>query len=140
MIHEINGHQYRIAYLDTNALTYFVKYDEFAVELLKKYTFNNYAFATNVFNILELYKTEQDFHLKIAKRLDNYPLLVLNDYANIVNIENNSKVDVSNLVAFAVGIKPLFNISFSDLNCFIEKSEAQMFMEESYDSQNEPLE
>lgn len=66
---EINNNKYKILYLDTNALTYFVKYDEFAIALLERYTLNNYAFATNVFNILELYKTEEDFTKKFNKGL-----------------------------------------------------------------------
>lgn len=123
---EINNNKYKILYLDTNALTYFVKYDEFAISLLKKYTLNNYAFATNVFNILELYKTEKDFHKKIQQRFDNYPFLILNGYNNIINTEKENGVNISNLVLFAIGIKPLFNVNFSDLKIIIENSSIQL--------------
>lgn len=123
---EVNNHKYKILYLDTNALTYFVKYDEFARVLLEKYTLNNYAFATNVFNILELYKTEVDFHKKIQQRLDNFPFLILNGYNNIVNAENEDEINVSKLVLFAIGKKPLFNVNFSDLKHFIDNSAKQL--------------
>lgn len=123
---EVNNHKYKILYLDTNALTYFVKYDEFARALLEKYTLNNYAFATNIFNILELYKTEVDFHKKIQQRLDNLPFLILNGYNNIVNAENEDEINVSKLVLFAIGKKPLFNVNFSDLKHFIDNSAKQL--------------
>lgn len=126
MKHTINNNEYKILYLDTNALTYFIKYDEFAEVLLTKYVLNKYTLATNVFNVMELYQTEPDFHDKIQKKLDDYPLLILNDYVNIVNTENKNRVDISNLVLFAVGIKPLFQVSFSDFKIMIEQSSKQI--------------
>ena len=76
--------------------------------------------VTSVFNIMELNKTQSDFKKKIKTSLGNLPLGIL---TNIEQICEHEKLQVpmkEDIIIFAIGNKPLFEVSIDDLFIFLE--------------------
>ena len=125
MSKNINGTEYKIVYLDTNAISDISKnYRDTATNLLKYFQFmeafpkERYAFATSIYNIKELSKTLK-YREDIVNVFDKIPLLIVDVFPNIISKEVNN----DDFVLFGTGIKPLFNISISDLFFMLENDE-----------------
>lgn len=112
---------YKLVYLDTNALSEFVNNtNDFSKKLLFKFVDGNHLFVTSVFNIMELNKTQKDFKKRIKERLGIIPLGILTNIEQLYEYERQQKYIGKSLIEFAVGIKPLFDVGIDDLFSFFE--------------------
>ncbi|MEG0385912.1 MAG: hypothetical protein RR639_08545 [Hydrogenoanaerobacterium sp.] len=116
MIRHPNGNEYKVVYLDTNVISEFVNNTKYtAKNFLERYAMGEYAFVTSVFNIYELSKTYPDFQNKMEKSFGIIPLGISIGIPEINQYEKSGVLLGNNLITFAVGIKPLFNLNIGDL-------------------------
>lgn len=109
----LNGNEYKLVYIDTNALSEFVNNtNNFRINFIKKYFDGKHMLVTSPFNIIELNKTDLDF---IEKAIETYqfPIGILN---SLENISNYDRYDINigyDIIIFAVF--PLYKTTFRDL-------------------------
>ncbi|MBQ8738295.1 MAG: hypothetical protein IJZ04_02235 [Clostridia bacterium] len=119
----INGKNYNLVYLDTNALSEFVNNTNgFSKNFLLKFIDGRHMLVTSVFNIMELNKTQNNFKEKIKTSLGNLPLGILTNIEQLCEYEKNQVPVKNDIIMFAVGNKPLFNVGIDDLFYFLEDS------------------
>lgn len=111
----INNREYKIVYLDTNAVSDISKNHKNAGKNFFEFFINNYpnenfTFAISYYNLLELSRATKDKE-KIIKYFDEIPLLICDSIPNLLVKEENKK----DFVLFSTEPKPLFDISISDL-------------------------
>lgn len=113
----INGTDYKIIYLDTNAISEMSKnYKNTLKNLFEKFYFTDfnskykYAFATSVYNLKELSNSTK-YRDEIIKTFNVFPLLIIEAFPGIVDKVLNNE----DIFLFAIGMKPLFNIDISDI-------------------------
>lgn len=97
----INGTEYKIVYLDTNALSEMAKnYKGTATNILQHFGFmsndakTKYAFATSVFNLDELSKSTK-YRSDIIKMFNTIPLFIIAVFPEIIDTEANNEAFVS---------------------------------------------
>lgn len=120
----INGTEYKIVYLDTNALSEMAKnYKGTATNILQHFDFmsneakTKYAFATSVFNLDELSKSTK-YRSDIIKIFNTIPLFIIAVFPEIIDIEANNE----DFVLLSIGPKPIFNVSIEDVfNMFVSQ-------------------
>lgn len=119
--YENNGKNYKLVYLDTNALSEFVNNTNgFSKNFLSKFIDDRHMLVTSVFNIMELNKTQNDFKDKIKTSLGVLPLGLLTNIEQLCEYEKNQVPIKNDIITFAVGNKPVFNVGIDDLFCFLE--------------------
>lgn len=111
-----NGHEYKLVYLDTNAISEISKNHQNCFKNLFEYFnfFNSdscqrYALITTAYNMVELNKTREEYKSKIIENFDLIPVLIAEGFPQLVSTELNE----DDFIMFATGIKPLLNNQFS---------------------------
>lgn len=117
MSKNINGTDYKVVYLDTNAISDMAKnYKNTMVNLLERFGFadanadSKYAFATSVYNLKEL-SNSMRYRNEITNMFDQIPLLVMQAFPSIIDIEASNE----DPFYLSIGIKPLFKTNISDV-------------------------
>ncbi len=113
-----NGHEYKLVYLDTNAISEIAKnYRNTFVNFFDYFNFfesgdcDRYALITTAYNMVELNKTREEYKSKIIEKFDFIPVLIVEAFPKIVVTELHS----DDFIMFATGPKPLLNNQFSTI-------------------------
>ena len=111
-----NGHEYKLVYLDTNAISEISKnYKNSFINFFEHFNFfksencQRYALVTTVYNMVELNKTREEYKSKIIDKFDLIPVLIVEAFPQVIITELNK----DDFVMFGTGVKPLFNNQFS---------------------------
>lgn len=112
----LNGHEYKLIYLDTNAISEISKnYHNCFKNFFEYFNFLNpnscqrYALITTVYNLVELNKARDEYKSKIIEKFDLIPVLIAEGFPQLVSTELNE----DDFIMFATGIKPILNNQFS---------------------------
>lgn len=118
----INGTNYKIIYLDTNAISEMSKnYKDTSKNLFERFRFTDsnsdykYAFATSSYNLKELSKSTK-YRDEIIKIFNIIPLIIIDAFPSIIDKVLNNE----DIFLFGIGIKPLFNTNLNDIFMMIE--------------------
>lgn len=125
----LNGHEYKTVYLDTNALSEFVndtKY--FTRNMLTKFIDGKHMFVTSFFNIVELNETQVDFKAKLKESLGIMPLGLLIPIEQVTVYEQQGIAIHNNLISFAVGAQPMFTVNLVDLFTMLDNEETKRLL------------
>lgn len=121
----INGTNYKIIYLDTNAISEMSKnYKETSKNLFERFYFTdpnsncNYAFATSAYNLKELSNSIK-YRDEMLKIFNLIPLLIIEAFPGIIDKVLNKE----DIFLFGIGIKPLFNTSLNDIFRMLESDD-----------------
>lgn len=121
----INGTNYNIIYLDTNAISEMSKnYKGTMKNLLGRFGFTNsnsrlkYAFATSTYNLKELSNSTK-YRQEIIRAFNIIPLLIVEAFPSIIDKIINGE----DIFFLGIGIKPLFNTDISDIFRMIESDD-----------------
>lgn len=137
-----NGNTYELLFLDTNALSEFTNNtNDFCKNFLLKYLNGQNLFVVSYYNILELYKTEIDFKVKIKDSLGLIPLGILKKPETLFMQEktNNNNEDDYNLIDFVIGHNAFFNNSINSLFDMLENPKMQYNLSTRYALFNKEL-
>lgn len=125
---KLNGNEYKLVYLDTNAISEISKnYNNTFINFFEYFNFfkqgdcDRYALVTTVYNLHELNKTRAEYKNKIIEKFDLIPILIFEAFPQIVTTELNN----DNYIMFATGAKPLMNNQFSTIFHQITEIEAE---------------
>lgn len=118
MIKFPNGNEYKLVYLDTNAISEISKnYNNCFKNFFAYFNFfkncdcEHYALVTSVYNLVELNKVREEYRNKIISTFDLIPVLITNGFPQLVITELNH----DDFVLFATGSKPIMNNQFSTI-------------------------
>lgn len=113
-----NGHEYKLVYLDTNAISEISKNCHNCFKNFFEYFnfFNSnscqrYALITTVYNMIELNKAREEYKSKIIEKFDFIPVFIAEGFPQLVSTELNK----DDFIMFATGVKPLLNNQFSTI-------------------------
>lgn len=113
-----NGHEYKLVYLDTNAVSEIAKnYKNCFKNFFEYFNFfttgdcDRYALVTTVYNMYELNKTRNEYKDKITTSFDLIPVLIVEGFPQIVVTELKGE----DFILFATGAKPLMNNQFTTI-------------------------
>lgn len=125
---KLNGNEYKLVYLDTNAISEISKnYNNTFINFFEYFNFfkqgdcDRYALVTTVYNLHELNKTRSEYKNKIIEKFDLIPILIFEAFPQIVTTELNN----DDYIMFATGAKPLMNNQFSTIFHQITEIEAE---------------
>ena len=111
-----NGHEYKLVYLDTNAISEISKNHQNCFKNLFEYFnfFNSdscqrYALVTTVYNMIELNRTRKEYKSKITDKFDLIPVLIVEAFPQLVITELNK----DDFIMFATGVNPPLDNQFS---------------------------
>ena len=96
MLKTPNGHEYKLVYLDTNAISEISKnYKNSFINFFEHFNFfksencQRYALVTTVYNMVELNKTREEYKSKIIDKFDLIPVLIVEAFPQVIITELN---------------------------------------------------
>lgn len=123
-----NGHEYKLVYLDTNAISEIAKnYKNCFKNFFEYFNFfkdekcEQYALVTTFYNMYELNKSRKEYKDKITTAFDLIPVLVAEGFPQLIITELNN----DDFISFATGPKLLMNNQFSTVFNQINKINAK---------------
>ena len=116
MIELPNGRKYRLVYIDTNAINEISKNTKMAGKnFLQKYMLGNNMIVTSTFNMYEISKASGESLSSILNIFNILPLGIINTFPQLVEFEKVNEGFQKNMIMFAIGTKPLFNVQIETI-------------------------
>lgn len=111
-----NGHEYKLVYIDTNTINEISKNTKMVGKnFLEKYMLSNTMLVTSAFNIYEISKANGNSLNNILNIFNVLPLGVIHTFPQLIEFEKIKYGFQHEMIMFATGIKPLFNVQINDL-------------------------
>lgn len=109
-----NGNVYKLVYIDTNVINDISKNTKLTGKnFLTNFITGDFAFVTSAFNIYEIFKTRGESRRAITNFLDAFPLMICQNYPQLVEFEKIAPIFDPQMILFATGPRPLFQTQIS---------------------------
>lgn len=139
----INGTEYNIIYLDSNALNGIAKNTKkFDKNFFMSYLVGEkkYMFATSPFNLYEISQTSGASKESLIKTFDLIPLALFNTIPQLIEFEKEKIYFHEKMIMFATGPKPLYNIQISTIFEMLESNNFVKTLEKMNENYNKEIE
>jgi len=124
-----NGNKYKLVYLDTNCINEISKNTKKMGKIfMERYCVGDYMFVTSSFNLFELSKTKGETRENVIEIFNKLPLAIIQTFPQLIEFEKNESGFNNNMIMFAIGLRPLFNVQ---LETILEKLESDKNFENS---------
>lgn len=111
-----NGNKYKLVYLDTNCINDISKNKQKMGKMFfEHYCIGGYMFVTSVFNLFELSKTKGESRKKVIEIFDKFPLAIIQTFPQLIEFEKIESDFNQNMIMFAIGPKPIFNVQIDTI-------------------------
>lgn len=118
-----NGNEYKLVYLDTNCISEISKNTKkMGKFFMENYCFGGYMFVTSSFNLFELAKTKGETRKSIIDLFNNFPLAIIQTFPHLIEFEKEISEFNPNMIMFAMGLKPAFNVQLETVLNNLEKN------------------
>lgn len=113
---EINGHQYKLVYIDTNCINEISKNTKgVGRNFLERYADGKHMFVTSCFNIYELSKSNGESRKVIVDIFGNLPLAIIYVFPQTIILEEQYTDLYEKIIMLTIGMKPLFKTQLNDI-------------------------